>query len=168
MRPKRSGKELLYYRHHTIAFLFGVMACFALSVAAFLLLTVLSTYAHAAVLVSRASGTPTCFVCPSTDTNGFPVADNNDKNGVLFCSYPSFPHEDPKDFFCTYDDSDGHLIRDGDVGLCPAIADSGPCVTRKDDNFKAMKRRNEARAAQPQTSRPQARSKPLRKKKRVD
>ena len=178
-------------------FLCTVMARFTLSIVAFLILTGLSTFVHAAVLIGRASGTSSyvavtsfcfqhtdhrcsCFACPSEDEAAFPLGNNDDTGGVFFCSYPAFAGENPNDFYCTYNDvcstfslldllidlqiqSNGNLITDNDAGFCPATALS-TCARKRDDNFKAMKRRAEARAAQPQSSR----SNPLRKKKRAD
>jgi len=109
---------------------------------------------------------PSCYVCPPLDQLGFALGSNSDINGVLFCSYPAVEGEDPNDFFCRYSDSTGVLIEDHDAGLCEPTAVLNPaCSARRDDNFQAMKRR---RAALPQSSGQQARSVPLRKKKRAD
>jgi hypothetical protein len=114
-----------------------------------------------------------CFDCPATDMAGFPVNNPSDDGSILFCSYPAFSGEDPNDFFCTYNVSfiflaqnllhlkyhhlqsqrDGSLILDSDAGLCVGNALLVPCMTRRDDNFKAMKRRAEARHAKAQASR---------------
>jgi len=137
----------------------------------FFLLTLCPAIANAA-LAPRASGVSSCFVCPSTDEGGFSSGDNSDTNDVLFCSYPAFPGEDPNDFFCTYNDATGALIEDQDAGFCPGTAVGTTCVTqqlkKRETIVQALKRRAEARAAQPQTTRPEymgARS-ALGKKKR--
>jgi len=62
------------------------------------------------------------FVCPPEDGAGFALGDHNADNDILFCSYPAFEGEDPLDFYCTYDATDGHLVADQDVGFCPANA----------------------------------------------
>ncbi|KAJ6508346.1 hypothetical protein C8R45DRAFT_786534, partial [Mycena sanguinolenta] len=71
------------------------------------------------------SGTPQCTAsCPTQDEAGFPIANHSNSRGVLFCSYPAVPGEDPNDFYCTYDSSspNGDLITDNDAGFCPPTA----------------------------------------------
>ena len=77
------------------------------------------------------------FMCPPEDQLGFPVGPEpvyqNECGGVLFCSYPAMPAEDPNDFFCTYSTTTGFLIADHDAGLCPPTAPEGifgpsPCT----------------------------------------
>jgi hypothetical protein len=63
--------------------------------------------------------------CPRTDEAGFSLGDTSDAGGVLFCSYPAFPGENPTDFFCDYSSSSGLLTTDNDAGFCPSSAGGG-------------------------------------------
>jgi hypothetical protein len=65
---------------------------------------------------------PAAYNCPPQDEAGFPLGDSSNSGGVLFCSYPAFPGENPNDFFCNYNSSSGVLTQDNDAGFCPATA----------------------------------------------
>ncbi|KAJ7260448.1 hypothetical protein B0H12DRAFT_958916, partial [Mycena haematopus] len=76
---------------------------------------------------AQPSGTPSCTEsCPSQDGAGFPLGADptyySSSGGVLFCSYPAYPGENPNDFFCTYNSDTGSTITDNDVGFCPPTA----------------------------------------------
>ena len=60
--------------------------------------------------------------CPAQDGAGFTLGEHDETTDPIFCSYPAFPGENPNDFFCTYDASDGQLVQDHDAGFCPANA----------------------------------------------
>ncbi|KZP20818.1 hypothetical protein FIBSPDRAFT_861260 [Athelia psychrophila] len=132
------------------------MAGFAL-ISSFVLLAVVPSVATAALL-PRASGSPSCVAqCPASDAAGFPLGETSDTNGILFCSYPAFAGESSDDFYCDYNDTTGALVTDNDAGFCPGSAALSSCApARRDSNFKAVKRRAAARAAQPRTSNPEA------------
>ena len=66
--------------------------------------------------------TPAGFVAPPEDEAGFALGETSDSGGVLFGSYPAFAGENPDDFFCTYNDSNGALITDNDAGFCFSTA----------------------------------------------
>jgi hypothetical protein len=53
---------------------------------------------------------------------GFVLGQHSDTAGVLFCSYPAVPDEDPNDFSCTYNDANGALIKDNNQDLCLSTA----------------------------------------------
>ncbi|KAF7348268.1 hypothetical protein MSAN_01780400 [Mycena sanguinolenta] len=109
------------------------------------------------------SGTPQCTTsCPPQDEASFPVGSGSsytsDSGGVLFCSYPAFPGENPDDFYCTYNDSTGSLITDNDAGFCPPAAIVSCVNSRRfkgDDNYTAMlRKKGEAAAMMPRSSEP--------------
>ena len=56
--------------------------------------------------------------CPPSDSAGFALDQSFQNNGNLLCSYPVFVGENPFDFYCLYDNTDGHLVQDNDAGLC--------------------------------------------------
>jgi hypothetical protein len=62
------------------------------------------------------------YACPSEDGAGFPVGEQSDSGGALFCSYPAVTGENPYDFYCEYNASTGALTQDSDAGYCPATA----------------------------------------------
>jgi PEP-CTERM motif len=64
----------------------------------------------------------TTYVAPPEDEAGFPLGDTSDSGGVLFGSYPAFPGENPLDFYCDWNDSNGNLTLDNDAGFCPSGA----------------------------------------------
>ncbi|KAG8863914.1 hypothetical protein FRB97_005173 [Tulasnella sp. 331] len=92
----------------------------------------------------RASGASSCVTCPPQDAAGFPVGTQSDSGGVIFCSYPAFPGENPNDFFCRYNDSTGAQVQDNDVGFCPSTATQN-CPTKR-----GLTTKRERVAAQPQ------------------
>jgi len=101
------------------------------------------------VIVNAQVPSNTCtYVCPPTDKKGTRLIDTIPIESLITCVYLSGG-------LCTYDPTaDGELIDDSDAGECPHTA-VDQCPTRRDNIVKMLKHRAEARAAQPQTSRPQ-------------
>jgi len=89
------------------------------------------------------------YVCPQTDSAGHALGFSSGGSGgtPLTCEYDSAASK------CVY--VDGALVYppEGFVDECPQTAYD--CFSRRDNIVKKSKRRAEARAAQPQTSRPQ-------------
>jgi len=132
------------------------------------ILTLFPVIVNTAPLAARASGSSGCYQCPPQDNLGFALGDHSDADGKLFCSYPTSPNEDPNVFFCRYNDATGTLVEDHDAGLCPGTA-VNVCSSKR-SIVGALKRRIEARAAQPKSSQPEymAARYALGKKKRAD
>ncbi|KAG8889968.1 hypothetical protein FRB98_001703 [Tulasnella sp. 332] len=96
----------------------------------------------------RSMGAPlSCVFCPPADELGFTLGDHSNNNGVLFCSYPAAPGENPNDFYCEYDSSTGTQRRDNDAGVCPPAA-STTCDLSK----RALALKRKPVAAQPQAA----------------
>ncbi|KAG8864751.1 hypothetical protein FRB96_003336 [Tulasnella sp. 330] len=85
-----------------------------------------------------------CVFCPPADELGFTLGDHSNNNGVLFCSYPAAPGENPNDFYCEYDSSTGTQRRDNDA------AASTTCDLSK----RALALKRKPVAAQPQAAAP--------------
>jgi len=66
------------------------------------------------------SGNPVVirFLCPLTDKSDFPLETFNYAYTAksYFCSYPSFPGENPFNFYCLYNQKTGALAQDSNVG----------------------------------------------------
>jgi hypothetical protein len=75
-----------------------------------------------------ASATPTGFVCPAQDSQGFALGESFTASGTLECSYPTSLGQDPTQFFCDYDSTTGALTFDEDDDLCPPNAPAGTPV----------------------------------------
>ncbi|KAJ7260449.1 hypothetical protein B0H12DRAFT_1069685 [Mycena haematopus] len=97
------------------------------------------------------SGTPSCTAtCALNDDAGTLLGAGpyyySISGGVLFCSYPSYPDEDPNDWYCTYDSTTGSLINDRDNGWCPLalVSCSNARRFKGKDNYTAMLRKRDA------------------------
>jgi len=100
-----------------------------------------------AVIINAQVPSNTCtYVCPQADGAGSPLTDAI-PGGLLTCEYGP-------DGICFYDPSFGELFDDEDSGECPPAATYN-CPSRRNNIVKVLKHRAEARAAQPQASRPQ-------------
>jgi len=148
------------------------MPPFTFSILLLCLLTFLSTFANATQ--SQPSVSSSCFACPSVDTAPRTLKSYTQSASDLICTYEDTPH----DYYCTYyinnvdATKDGTLDQDADKSKCPPTAVNTLCARRRNENnpVEILKRRVNARAAQPQASRPEymgVRSK-LRRNKRAD
>ncbi|KAJ7242568.1 hypothetical protein B0H12DRAFT_959496, partial [Mycena haematopus] len=68
--------------------------------------------------------------CPISDAAGFPLGQSSSDGTKWFCSYPSYPGENPNDFYCKYEISTGARTQDHDAGFCPSAAPMS-CNTRR-------------------------------------
>lgn len=86
--------------------------------------TLIALFAFAGVrAVPKPSGVPSCtFTCPPQDGAAFPLGENENDGTTLFCSYPTFAGQNPRDFFCEYSSTTGALTEDDDAGFCPNSA----------------------------------------------
>ncbi|KAG8997699.1 hypothetical protein FRB94_007495 [Tulasnella sp. JGI-2019a] len=115
-------------------------------------LTLLTPAVHAGWINNlrpRASGTPSCGVqtCPPMDKANYLVGTTSNENGVLFCSYPTEPEQDPNTYYCQYDATTGALTKDNDSAECP---DKATMVNCNNPSKRSSTYGTEKPAAQPE------------------
>jgi len=132
-----------------------------IAVALMFLLTILPTtvISSANVARHRPSPKPECFVCPDDDGLDRHLTSHTDGTGAktLTCYYNAGTRM-TLDHSCSYNAFGIITGSEGDIA-CPLIADIVPCAgtakrSKRANIVETVKRRAEARAAQPQASRP--------------
>jgi hypothetical protein len=94
-------------------------------------LALLTVAALALVVRAQQPSSNVCYQCPSEDEAGFALGESDLTSDPIFCSYPAFPGENPNDFYCTYNPSNGDLVTDNDAGFCPPTAVAGTCTSSR-------------------------------------